>query len=676
MLGAALGRRLDARPAPEACRVGVEHELQVWGPAGQQDFRLLIGRVAGVVGVQHPGDPRARWLASGLALTADGWEAELVTPPVSLSHAAPAEIASMLDVERHRLLNSLREVDRHARLVGFSTHVNVSVDDRVVVGVAREFASRCAVAAGLLLDGAGSPGVLVRPRRGRLEICGEYATGEDLAAGIVFVAAAAAMLVAPGAELPAVGNWRVDPARERFGFFVGRDATGSDLYGAGRRASVSVAGRTVLAQDHLETVWSLVRHHAVALGLDPTPVDERVLGVVPLPVERPATGPEPDLTQVTSGSSTSEEGVTGERLTLLDPDTRARRRGAMLLSPVWLTWSTVAWRCEDTERGRSVYAVMPVEAEQGFLQQLDAGALDALLARSIRRRAHRRVLTSADNTRRPDVWRGLRPEALVPAERDPAGRIVRPGSGSGSGDEAQTKDRYDESRRPARPVLRPAPGPRAAGEAGADPTSRGLPRGLLIAAAGVALVLGGGGAIWALTGGGDDPARTGTSPTRAPTTDPTASPSGIAATEPAEQTAESWSVSYVGTLDSGPGPGGGLIEGFEVGIFCPDDTGRDCNFTGWSIGGLELLSDIELSGPGTYTATYVYPDYSPCDRDGEGVAPTTVTLTLDEAAMSWVVEQAAVGPVECADGGQIEELASTWSFGGTHLEGALPGYAP
>lgn len=690
MLGAALSRRLDAHTASEAARVGVEHELQVWGQAGQQDFRLLIGRVAGVVGVRHPGDPRARWLASGLALTADGWEAELVTPPVHLCHGAPGAIASMLEAERYRLLTSLREVDQHARLLGFSTHVNVSVDDRVVVGVAREFAARCAVAAGLLLDGADSPGVLVRPRRGRLEICGEYAAGEDLAATIVFVAAAAATLCDPGAVLPAVGNWRVDPARERFGFFVARDATGSDLYRGGRRAQVPVAGQTILAQDHLETVWSLVRPHAVTLGLDPTPVDERILGVVPLPMERPGKGPHEDSPQVRSGSSPSGQGATGERLTLLDPNIGVRRRGTMVLAPAWLTWSTVAWRCEDTERGKSVHAVMPVEVEPAFLRQLDTGSLDGLLARALRRRVHRRVLTSADKTRRPGVWHDLRPEALVPGERDPAGRIVRSGAGSGSGDDAQTKDRHDESSPQTQPAPRPTPGPRDARAAGAAPESRGLSRGLLVAGAGVALLLAGGGAIWGLTGDDAD-APTPTTSTPAPSPAPTPSApllapapegeptTGAAAPEPTTepvvevQRPEIWSITYVGTLD---GESMEPEEGYPLSVSCPDDTGRDC-ITGVRLQNLDILSGIELSGPGTYTATYVDPAFNPCDDPAVGASPpTTVTLTLDEAAMNLMVESEATSLVDCDDGTQARRSAGFLTFDGTYLEGTLPGFLP
>lgn len=674
MLGATLARRLDARADRELCRVGVEHELQVWAPDGQQDFRLLIPRVAGPVGVPHPGDPRARWLASGLALTADGWEAELVTPPLALRRDAPDRIAAMLDLERVRLLHSLHEVDPHVRLVGFSTHVNVSVDDRSVVAVAREFAARCAVAAGLLLDGADSPGVLIRPRRGRLEICGEYATGADFAAAIVFVAAAAAVLARPGASLPAVGRWRVEPARERFGYFVGRDAVGADLYAAGRRARVPLAGRTVLAQEHLEEVWSLARPYALSLDLDPAPVDDRVWGAVPLPVERSAG-------DSTHTHSAQEQPASGEPLTPAGPDTRVRQRGDLRLTPAWLTWSTVAWRCEDVERGRTAYAVMPLAYEPHFLEQVDAGALDGLLARSIRRRA-RRVLASADQTRRPDIWRDVRPEALVPAERDRSGEVLRSGTGSGSGSEGQAKERSDESTTPS-----PSPSPDAAGRASsrvaaaAETAGRhGLPLSLVIAAA-VILALVGGGVVWALTRGDDAASAAQSTPSVTDSVAPTdtaTSPSepdssAESPVDPADS--EFSSIVYSGTLDSGPGPGGGPREAM-VAISCTGAAGRDCS-TSHSFSGWDLLSGIQLDGPGTYTATLADAAFNPClpPTNGSG-PPTTITVTIDAGTLSFVVETSESPLVDCGDGTSAQTLAARDAFEGVYVEGSIPGIEP
>src|SRR5690606_7067212 len=112
--------------------VGVEHELQAHTGTTVRDFRSLLPTVAGPVLLCDPGDPRARRLRSGLALTADGWEAELVTPPLPLDAAAPATLARMLAEESARLLAALQRDVPTSRLTGFSTHINVSVPDAVV----------------------------------------------------------------------------------------------------------------------------------------------------------------------------------------------------------------------------------------------------------------------------------------------------------------------------------------------------------------------------------------------------------------------------------------------------------------------------------------------------------------------------------------------------------------
>ncbi|MGI8716379.1 MAG: hypothetical protein ACR2JN_00935 [Lapillicoccus sp.] len=126
----------------------------------------------------------------------------------------------LLERGRAQLLGRLRVLDPAVDLVGFSTHVNVTVADELVVTVAGEFARRCSVATMLVLDGLGSPGLLVRPRRGRLEVGGEYAEGADLVAAVTVVAGCAGLLVASlsaaGVRLPRVLGQRVVPARERY----------------------------------------------------------------------------------------------------------------------------------------------------------------------------------------------------------------------------------------------------------------------------------------------------------------------------------------------------------------------------------------------------------------------------------------------------------------------------
>ena len=152
---------------------------RLWTHAGQTDFRVLLPLVAGDLRCLDTGDPRARRLPSGVALTADGLEAELATPPVRVGPGVGRTLDLMLAAERSVLVAEARE---HAvtSLTGFSTHVNVSVPDSDVVTVARRLATECAVAIGLLAEPSDSSGLLIRPRRGRLEVGGEYAEGSDL----------------------------------------------------------------------------------------------------------------------------------------------------------------------------------------------------------------------------------------------------------------------------------------------------------------------------------------------------------------------------------------------------------------------------------------------------------------------------------------------------------------
>ena len=169
-------------------RIGVEHELCLWSGADRVDFRHLITRVAGDLATLDPGDPRARRLPSGVALTADGWEAELATPPLPTSPSAPGRVDALLRAERTELrdLSATLGVDR---ITGFSTHLNVSVDDNRVVEVGRAFVETCALAVAAVTEPAGSVGIFVRPRRGRLELGGEYVEGQHLVAALTLMAA-------------------------------------------------------------------------------------------------------------------------------------------------------------------------------------------------------------------------------------------------------------------------------------------------------------------------------------------------------------------------------------------------------------------------------------------------------------------------------------------------------
>lgn len=284
--------RLTRRPRrSRVLRVGVEHEYRVHGPGGVVDVRTIVDGLD--LGVRaDPTDPHAHRGPWGGVVTADGAEAEVATPPVPVGPGAVARVAALAAAGRAHLAAALG--DDH-RLEGFSTHLNVSAPSRGDRPRAALFARTFAPALMLLLDRPTSPGLLVRPRPGRLELGGEYSAGDDLAVALLF---------ALGATL-ALGSIRdrrscralaldllVEPARERYGWYVDRRAVGADLYELGRETPLrrSATGATVTAGRHLEDAWAVARARLVGLLPDAelAPVDDVVGGTTPLP--RPQEG--------------------------------------------------------------------------------------------------------------------------------------------------------------------------------------------------------------------------------------------------------------------------------------------------------------------------------------------------------------------------------------------------
>ena len=242
---------------PGLPRIGVEHELCLWRDQAQVDFRPLINQVAGGIRPLDPGDPRARRLPSGVALTADGWEAELATPPVPIGPGAPQQIDDLLRGERTELRERTSALGV-TRVSGFSTHLNVSVPDESVVGLGLMFVESCLFALAAVVEPPASQGLLVRPRRGRLEVGGEYVEGPDLVAGLTLLAACVCGLLA-GASPPPTGAPQVLPSREKYGWFVPPE-------------------ELLENPEALDDVWEWARGWAQGQGLDPGPVDELVSG--------------------------------------------------------------------------------------------------------------------------------------------------------------------------------------------------------------------------------------------------------------------------------------------------------------------------------------------------------------------------------------------------------------
>jgi hypothetical protein len=353
----------DERPV-----CGVEHEYAVLAAGRAVDFRALVDDLD--LGRRlDPGDPHAHRGPWGGVVTADGREAEVVTPPVVIGPGAVDEVYGWTESGRRFLAERLPP--GHS-LAGFSTHVSIAVPDRTVRRAADLLVAHISPAIMLLLDGRDSPGLLVRPRPGRLEVCGEYLTGQSLRLAVaVTLAAAEHCAVAAGsrsarARLPRRLAVRTEPSRQRYGTYVDRTAFGPDLYGEGRAAVLRARrGRGgTPAGEHLRHVVDLL---AGRLGELLHPADLAGLAAVvdgrePLPSERtvPAAPDEP-------------------RLVVRPLDLGTRERAGVRVDLETATWWQYVFRAENGVGCRWIRIPRPWLT--GFLEAVDRGDLDETLTR-------------------------------------------------------------------------------------------------------------------------------------------------------------------------------------------------------------------------------------------------------------------------------------------------------
>lgn len=238
-------------------RVGIEHEFEVRQSGSVVDFRRLLPHLLNGHIRADPADALAVRMPFGV-ITADGLEAEIATEPIDVTPGFVSR-AVMAAAEGER---SLREAcPRDHELTGFSTHISVSWhprrDDRMSCTWARIFAPVMM----LLLDRPTSPGLIVRPRPGRLELCGEYASGEQLGAAVAFaVASVRTVEHAPARSLRARSvKMTLVPALDRYGWYIDRAAfCGSDLYTLGRSLRLERPSGTVSAGQHFDEILEMV----------------------------------------------------------------------------------------------------------------------------------------------------------------------------------------------------------------------------------------------------------------------------------------------------------------------------------------------------------------------------------------------------------------------------------
>lgn len=345
--------------------VGLEHEYEIHHDGRQLDARELLADLDLAGRRLDPGDPHAIRLGWGGVITADGREAEVATPPIELGPGAIAETLNLASIGRRELVDALRRhIGDGCRVNGYSTHISISVPDEIVVDVGRMVVSRFAPALMLLLDATTSPGLLVRPRHGRLEIGGEYADGEPLSAAmLVAIGATLACSRALGSErpLPPALRVKVVPADQRFGWYIDRSAFGGDLYADGAETILHpTRGRAVKAADHLRRCVAIAHNEVTDY------VDDRELVVLDrinaTELPRPSVGPidlRPPRLPVPS--------VHGEVVyDIVRPWFVARA--------VVATWDLVAF--EFTGIGARAYAKVPVERLARYIDDLRCGRLD------------------------------------------------------------------------------------------------------------------------------------------------------------------------------------------------------------------------------------------------------------------------------------------------------------
>ncbi|MGY1618513.1 hypothetical protein ACI797_17390 [Geodermatophilus sp. SYSU D00691] len=347
--------RADARPV-----CGVEHEYEVRDAAGRVlDFRDLVDALP-LGRRMDPGDPHAARGPWGGVVTADGAEAEVVTPPVAVGPGAPAEVAAWAHRGREFLTAAL---PAGTALTGYSTHVSVAVPDAMVRSTARLVVERFAPALMLLLDRASSPGLLVRPRPGRLEICGEHLEGRGLRHVVAVVVAVAGLCAStPVRDLPPRLRVRTEASRQRYGTYVDRTAFGSDLYAAGRGAPLRTRRGPTTAGAHLAAVVELLAPRLAALLAADDLADLRAVaaGRLPLPLEDPAP-------------AASDADAVG-----LHPlDLGGHRAGDVRTEVVSATWWAYVIRVEGPCGIR--WLTLPREWATDFFARLHAGRLDDVL---------------------------------------------------------------------------------------------------------------------------------------------------------------------------------------------------------------------------------------------------------------------------------------------------------
>ncbi|WP_377639862.1 hypothetical protein [Oryzobacter terrae] len=251
-----------------------------------------------------------------------------------------------------------------------------------------------------------------------------------------------------------------------------------------------------------------------------------------------------------------------------------------------------------------------------------------------------RELTGSQQARQAGVWDRVRPEALVPRERDPV-----TGSLSGRRDaDGGVKGRRTE-----------------AGPTGASTpvTPARVPKGrwpAVASVAAVALVIGVGGAV-ALATRDSGPGRNGavgpTTTAANPGSSPGSTPRSVSPSALQER-------SYTGTMTSTSQEGGSQTTPMSVGVSCTD---TECRLVGWS------MSDRPMTwAPAATSVTGVLPKIGEVTNICDGAQPfapqAAWAMTISDDALDFTVSNEKVS-AGCPGGGSAGAGGSVIEFDGT-----------
>ncbi len=243
--------------------IGAEQEFELFSRGKQLDFRALFPQaVKGVRSFPFRNCEGAVILDSGYMLGSDGKEAEFATVPINSNGAGCLTLAREVSRCRNHLIQLLETMGvRDVR--GYSTHLNISVPFGREDEIASAISTTVAPSLILLMEAQQSPGLLIRPRRGRLEIGSEYIDDEkQLAAGAVFLAGVVSAYLRNGSlwnQFPRIRLKRSEEGNIRPGIYLPRDAYGESLHDLGRQALLELEnGQTLTAGEALELCTDLV----------------------------------------------------------------------------------------------------------------------------------------------------------------------------------------------------------------------------------------------------------------------------------------------------------------------------------------------------------------------------------------------------------------------------------